>query len=741
MIFKPSLLQILLPALLPAPSKHRARKCLSPCPHSFINRQLRQRPWVTYVLGLILLYAALLLTPQPLHAQTDSVAGRVNKSGPSATDAAIVEAQLTNTQTITSEETVASEAVITLGITDDPIDQRLGTLFTMLLREQGPDVVLKRYPDAETLLTALDQAEIDMGLALPVDALVLHYRLPLNALPTDTERMVQLADSMANKHGSHWLAPMLLPQNYALFAVVPADQTDPNSASAPLTLPQLADQLQRTGRTLTVCTEDSHHGLWLHTQQALLESYRLSPEQLGNVDLANPDAAEALTGNRCDLFFGFANLALPTESELSLSALTDPDHFFPPNHPSLIAQHVLLERHPAIAEAWTALVNTMDETTFATYQARMAEADSAADEERSAVPLNTPGDAVNLESEHMAIAYRFLLDLALVQRPTVTVGAQDETAQEILGTIAVELLKDAGYPVVDRVGTLAMVDALDDIEEERVTVAVALLGDALTIHNALPLDNLPADPLAARALLIERDEDHNFSILQPLDFSLTRVLLVDKDLAGLGITTLSRLTAYMNRFDAPFTICVDSDFYSRPVIGLNALEDFYGFGFDPAKILLMDEDTIFTAIQERQCQVTVGTITDGRIAAWNLLPLTDDRGFFPLNNPVTVVNQTLMRRQPEVAALLESYIPFLDTATMQQLTTRVELGADGVAASGDEENAQQVAVTFLREHNLLSQAQTGNTASGVVAVDQLSEEELGAFEELPGLPTTTRNDD
>ncbi|MCB0185748.1 MAG: hypothetical protein KDE31_15880, partial [Caldilineaceae bacterium] len=204
-----------------------------------------------------MLYAALLLTPQPLHAQTDSVAGRVNKSGPSATDAAIVEAQLTNTQTITSEETVASEAVITLGITDDPIDQRLGTLFTMLLREQGPDVVLKRYPDAETLLTALDQAEIDMGLALPVDALVLHYRLPLNALPTDTERMVQLVDSMANKHGSQWLAPMLLPQNYALFAVVPADQTDPNRASAPLTLPQLADQLQRTGRTLTVCTEDS----------------------------------------------------------------------------------------------------------------------------------------------------------------------------------------------------------------------------------------------------------------------------------------------------------------------------------------------------------------------------------------------------------------------------------------------------------------------------------------------------
>ena len=92
--------QILLPALLPAPSKHRARKCLSPCPHSFINRQLRQRPWVTYVLGLILLYAALLLTPQPLHAQTDSVAGRVNKSGPSATNVAIVEAQLTNTQTI-----------------------------------------------------------------------------------------------------------------------------------------------------------------------------------------------------------------------------------------------------------------------------------------------------------------------------------------------------------------------------------------------------------------------------------------------------------------------------------------------------------------------------------------------------------------------------------------------------------------------------------------------------------------
>lgn len=650
------------------------------------------------------------------------------------------------------ELTVATEQVITIGLTDDPLLQQLGTLLEVILSDQGHHVVTKNYVDLPALLIALERAEISMGLALPVDALVLHYRLPLNALPTDTVRMLQLVDNMAGKKDMHWLAATLVAHNYRLFtfsegnappgATAPEEET---SATEFTTLPELAEQIERGNLAPTICLESDVQPLWATIEDAFIETYLLPLGQMQSQVLREPITIEGALRDGCDLFFGSDRNPFTTNGELSLIPLTDPDRFFPQNHPSLVAHRSTMENWPELDESWSALVNVVDERTLTELES--IEAESRQNEESS----TSAGETIQAgAAKRNAAAYQFLITHGLVELPTITVSTRDETAQNILGAIVVQLMESAGYSVIDQTGALNAVDAISEIEAGKADVVIALLGEVLTLHYAVPLDRLPAERSAALALLNESQADPTVTILQPVDFSLTRVLLVDKDLAGLGVTTLSRLAAYMNQFEAPFTICTDSEFFSHPITGLAELETFYGFHFAPAKIRLMDEDTIFTAIQEGQCQVTVGTITDGRIAAWNLLPLRDDNGFFPPNHPLTVINQSLLTRQPQLAERLERYIPLLDTATMQGLTTLVELGADGIDASGDELSTMQAAQAFLEDHNLLEPgSQQPNepldsddeAASGLVEIGPPDEGLFDSFEELPGLSTTTEDSD
>lgn len=639
---------------------------------------------------------------------------------------------------------VATEPIVTLGLTNDPLQRQVGDLLEAMLVDQGYHVVRKVYTDLPALLTALDRADISLGLARPVDALVLHYHLPLTALPTDMERLLQLVDSMAQKKDVTWLTPMLVSEDYALFEVANSGGSQSSLASGRdivVTLPQMAKQMQSNAKQFNLCLAAADQPLWSAIEPVLVESYTLPVTQLVQQIVESPLTAETLTNGRCDLLFAPAQSTLPTESAAVLSVVTDPDHFFPPNHPSLVVQQSLLEQFPALPDLWATLSATMNEAALAELQNAYTAALAATGESNAAA-----GDSEHVLAEvtpQERVAYHFLLNHTILHLPTITVGSRDETAQDLLGEIIVQLLMAAGYPVVDQVGALNVVDVVDVVETTDNSIAVALVGEMLTLHDGVPLAKLPRDLVEALTILRDTDQAQNFTILQPLDFSLARVLLVDKDLAGLGITTLSRLAAYTNRFDAPFTICIDSEFYSHPITGLGELEEFYGFHFDPAKILLMDEDTIFTAIQERQCQVTVGTITDGRVVAWNLLPLLDDDGFFPPNHPLTIINNRLLTSQPQLVTLLGTFVPFLDTATMQQLTALVELGADGQSGSGDEMSPADVARAFLAEHNLPVQnegAEEGvaHDESGVVVVKELAAEQLNAFEELPDLPSTAR---
>src|SRR5215203_5761719 len=85
--------------------------------------------------------------------------------------------------------------------------------------------------------------------------------------------------------------------------------------------------------------------------------------------------------------------------------------------------------------------------------------------------------------------------------------------------------------------------------------------------------------------------------------------------------------------------------------GLKPLEQAYGFQFGWGKVVTMDPAAIYTVLH-RSSELDVGVVfaTDGRISAFNLTVLRDDRGFFPSYILAPVVRKTTLERFPQIKA-------------------------------------------------------------------------------------------
>jgi osmoprotectant transport system substrate-binding protein len=91
--------------------------------------------------------------------------------------------------------------------------------------------------------------------------------------------------------------------------------------------------------------------------------------------------------------------------------------------------------------------------------------------------------------------------------------------------------------------------------------------------------------------------------------------------------------------------------------------------------------------------VDVGLVfsTDGRIKAYDLLVLEDDRQFFPSYLLTPVVRQRTLEQHPRLAGELEALAARLDSATMAELNAMVDVRGRSV---------DEVALAFLRSHGL-----------------------------------------
>jgi len=263
-----------------------------------------------------------------------------------------------------------------------------------------------------------------------------------------------------------------------------------------------------------------------------------------------------------------------------------------------------------------------------------------------------------------------LLLLSCERDDTIVVGAKAFTEGYLLGHMAAMMLEDAGYDVEEQFGlaTAAMRGAL---ETGQVDLYYEYTGTAYTVYAKGSDPAVMSDSAKVlHAARVYDSAEHGLVWLEPIAFDDTYALLMrDSTAERLGIRALSDLARKVNA-GRRLRIAVDAEFYERPD-GLKALLRHYGF--PERDVVKLDAGLAYEALVKGEVEVGMGYSTDGRIPAFGLRVLEDDRSFFPAYNPAAVVRGDLLERAPAVRTILERLNRHLDGAAISALNAEVDI--------------------------------------------------------------------
>ena len=247
----------------------------------------------------------------------------------------------------------------------------------------------------------------------------------------------------------------------------------------------------------------------------------------------------------------------------------------------------------------------------------------------------------------------------------VRVGTKNFTEQLILGSVMAQLIEARTDLRVDRRfnlgGTLichtALVNGEIDLYPEYTgTALTAILGREV----GAPPDSVYREVAAAYR------EQFECEWLGPFGFNNTYAIAVrGVDADEHGWKRVDDLREKAPGLTAGFT----AEFSERPD-GYPGLKGAYGFGFGTVRDL--DPGLMYDAIVHRSVEVICAFATDGRIAAYHLALLDDNREFFPPYYAAPVVRRETLEAHPELRDALAPLAGTIPDSTMRKLNYRVD---------------------------------------------------------------------
>lgn len=143
------------------------------------------------------------------------------------------------------------------------------------------------------------------------------------------------------------------------------------------------------------------------------------------------------------------------------------------------------------------------------------------------------------------------------------------------------------------------------------------------------------------------------------------------------------------------------EFYGR-ADGYPGLQKRYGLRLMPR---LIDQNLMYEAIQRKQVDIISGYSTDGRIKAYNLLVLTDDRQAFPPYYAAPIVRRSTLDRYPDLQRTMNLLAGKLSDSAMTYLNYRADYLHESPGA---------IATFFLKKAGLYKVPQPGPRPQRVV---------------------------
>ncbi len=269
--------------------------------------------------------------------------------------------------------------------------------------------------------------------------------------------------------------------------------------------------------------------------------------------------------------------------------------------------------------------------------------------------------------------------------PPIRIATKDFAEQLILGELMAQMIEAHTDLTVERRfnlgGTMICHDALAAGE---IDLYAEYTGTGLVTVLKQPVES-DADEVF-RTVRGEYERRFGLAWLEPFGFNNTYALTVrEADARRRGWRTISDLTASAGRLRAGFT----AEFSARPD-GYPSVRKAYGLDF--GEVHDLQPSLMYQAVATGEVDVVGAFTTDGRIAAFDLFPLADDRNAFPPYFAAPVIRGELLKRHPDVRDVLARLAGVLDDATMQRLNYDVD--EHGRRPSG-------VARDFLVEQGLL----------------------------------------
>lgn len=265
----------------------------------------------------------------------------------------------------------------------------------------------------------------------------------------------------------------------------------------------------------------------------------------------------------------------------------------------------------------------------------------------------------------------------------IRVGGKNFTEQYIMAemfSILIEENTDLNTTLQTNLASTVLFEA---IKADEVDLYLEYTGTGLINLGMEPL----TDPDEVYEIVkTEYDKQFNIKWMEPYGFNNTYAMMVTRDTANkYGLETVSDLAEVAHEMTLG-----GSYVFTERADGYPGLSEHYGFEFDVVKGL--DPSLMYQALIEGSVDVISGFATDGRIVAFDLVSLIDDKQFFPPYDATVIVRGEVLEKHPELEEILNRLANRIDDNKMAELNAAVDL---------DKREPADVAREFLEKEGLI----------------------------------------
>lgn len=275
-----------------------------------------------------------------------------------------------------------------------------------------------------------------------------------------------------------------------------------------------------------------------------------------------------------------------------------------------------------------------------------------------------------------------------------TVGSEDFTEQQILGQIAIEVLRAADATVIDRTGLGGNAAVRQALEEGEIDLYWEYTATGWLVH--LSETRSITDPQAQYQAVKRKDLQENDIVWLPPapgndTYAIAASQKVQRDLDVQNISDLARL---VEERPQEATLCFNNDdgFRSR-FDGLPGMERAYDFQFPQENLIEVSLDAVYGAVDEHEiCNFGVVFTTSGFIQELDLQLLEDNKDFFAVYNPSLNIRESTFEQYPQLEKIFVPISEQLDTETLRELNYAVDV---------EGESPETVAEQWLQENGFI----------------------------------------